>query len=236
MKIAPESDSVAVVLVGPFSPRIFHPLWLEARGLIGKQEAANARIALVHDELAQFSTARGIVLEAQPHRLLIQSDVVPDDVRDIAVGLLTGPLAGIPISAVGINRTVNFDTGSADRQHKIGLLLAPREPWGRWGERMAEDENMTNRSGMISLKMQQNRKEGEPDGFVQVRIEPSAKIRPTGIFIEVNNHYATPSTPPEAGDAAAALAVINEQWTTANACAEEIIDQIMDLASPEVSR
>lgn len=139
-------------------------------------------------------------------------------------------MAGIPIRAVGINRTVHFNTGSPERQHKIGLLLAPREPWGAWGETMSDGEDTDTRSGMLSLKIQHNRRKDEPDGYVQVRIEPSAQIRLTGIFMEINNHYATLSDPPEAGDAGAALAIVNEQWTAANACAEQILDQIMSLA------
>ena len=54
LKIAPQSDTTSIVLVGSFTPKIFHPLWFEARGLIGAQEAAGAQIGLVHDDLTQF--------------------------------------------------------------------------------------------------------------------------------------------------------------------------------------
>lgn len=230
-RIAPEKDTTAIVMVGPFTPKVFHPLWFEARGLIGKQEASEAEISIVHEDLTKFRTPR-MTVDVQPERFAVTTDISPEDLRDLVSQVFTFQLAGIPIRAVGINRAVHFDVGSPDAQHRIGLELAPFGPWGAWGERMAQP-GRDGRSGMVSLRMQQYRPEGEPAGYVQVRIEPSDIVKKTGIFMDLNNHYAILHTPLEGGDASGAIDVLSNQWTQAHTCAEEIINQIMSLATSE---
>jgi hypothetical protein len=231
-KILPEKDTTAIVVVGPFTPKMFHPLWFEARGLMGRQEASEAEISLVHDDLTQFRTTRMLV-DVQAGRFMVTTDISPDDVRDLVLQIFTLFLAGVPVTAVGINRGVHFDVGPPNIQHKIGLELAPPAPWGAWGQKMATLGADGSRSGMLSLRMQQFRPEGQPAGYVQVRVEASELLKKTGktgIFMDINNHYDIRHNPPEGGDASGAMVTLSEQWSQANACAEEIINQIMDLA------
>lgn len=232
MRITPQTDLRSVVVVGTFSPKIFHPMWFSARELIGAKEAEEARIGVLHDEITNFTTGK-LTVDVQLDRFAASSTILPDAPRDLVLGTFGQHLPGTPLRAMGINRTVHFDTGSPAVQHDIGVRLAPRDPWGEWGRRLAAADGTDRRGGLISLKMQQNRDEGEPTGYIQVRIEPSGRIRGTGIFMEINNHYAIKDGSPIAADASEILSLLSNEWERANACAEGIIDQIMALVPNE---
>jgi hypothetical protein len=232
MRFTPQTDARTVVLVGNFSPKMFHPLWFEARKLIGKQEAEDARVGVVHEEITKFSTGK-LDIEIQQERFVVASTILPDAPRDLLLDLFGQHLPGTPLRALGINRTVHFDVGSSYARDEIGKKLAPREPWGEWGDQITASDGTDERGGLLSLKMQQTRLGGEPPGYVGVRIEPSGQIKNSGIFMEINGHYRLAANPPEAADASEIVKVLAEQWEAANACAERIIGQIMSLAPSE---
>lgn len=232
MRITPQTDVRTVVLVGTFSPPMFHPMWFSARDLIGAQEAEDASIGVLHQEITNFSTGK-LNVDVQLERFAASSTILPDAPRDLVLGTFGQHLPGTPLRAMGINRTVHFDTGSLAVRQEIGVRLAPREPWGKWGEKLASADDTDRRGGLLSLKMQQIRAEEEPSGYIQVRIEPSGRIRGTGIFMEINNHYVIKNSPAEAADASEILGLLSSEWERANACAEGIIDQIMALVPSE---
>ncbi len=47
-------DTVSIVLVGSFNPAIFQPMWFAANELIGRADAENAEVAVVHPDITQF--------------------------------------------------------------------------------------------------------------------------------------------------------------------------------------
>ena len=227
MRITPQHDVTTVVIVGKFAPAMFHPLWFAERKLIGKQEAEEAEVALLHAEITQFKTGR-LDFDIQEARFAVSSSLVPEATRDLLLDLFGVQLPGVPVHAVGINRTVHFDAGSQGRQQHVGVSLAPHKPWGTWAKEMTDSEPRV-RNGLSSLRMLVNRKKDEPLGYVGVRLEPSSRLTATGIFMEINNHYSS-AVVREVQDASLAMAILGDQWEVANTCAEEIIDQIMALA------
>jgi hypothetical protein len=232
MRITPQTDLRSIVLAGTFSPKMFHPLWFSARELIGMQEAENARIGLLHEQITNFSTGK-LNIEVQTERFAASSTILPDAPRDLVLGTFGQHLPGTPLRAMGINRTVHFDTGSATARNKVSMRLAPRDAWGDWGKSLAAGDGTDRQGGLLSLKMQQTRADGEPAGYVQAHVEPSGQIRGTGIFMEINNHYTITKGPVEAADASEILGLLSSEWERANACAESIIDQIMSLVPTE---
>ncbi len=232
MRITPQSDMTTVVLLGAFNPSMFHPSWFAAQKAIGPQEAKDAEIAILHPQIASFKTSK-LQVEVQNNKFIVASDVLPEATQDLVVTIFGGPLVGTPIFALGINRSIHFDVGSSKVQHAIGRSLAPTGPWGDWGKTLDEEDHQSAaRGGLMSLQLQGARKSG-PKGYVQVRLEPSAMIRGTGIFMEINNHYNLVADPPEAADASAMIETIKGEWDGANKTAERIVDQIMSLANEE---
>lgn len=232
MRFTPQLDVRTIVLVGNFSPKMFHPLWFEARKLIGKQEAEDAKVGVVHEEITKFSTGK-VDIDIQQERFVVGSTILPDAPRDLLLDLFGHHLPGTPLRALGINRAVHFDVGTGEARDAIGKKLAPREPWGEWGDLIAVSDGTDDRGGLVSLRMQQTRLAGEPPGFVGVRVEPSGQIKKTGVFVEINGHYRIGTQPPEAADASEIVKILADQWEPANACAERIISQIMSLAPSE---
>jgi hypothetical protein len=234
MRIPPPHDVTTLVLLGAFSPSVFHPAWFAAQKAIGAQEAAAAEIGVLHPDIASFKTAK-VMVEVQSNRFSVSSEILPEAAQDLALTVFGGPLVGTPIFAMGINRSLHFDTGSLAAQHAIGRRLAPIEPWGEWGRSMDDDLHSTTRGGLMSIRMQIFRKEGPP-GYVQVRLEPSTIIKGTGIFLDVNCHFSFQSDPPQAADATKMVEVLKSQWSPANTTAEAIADQIMSLVEEETRK
>ncbi|HEB80754.1 MAG TPA: hypothetical protein ENI71_02630 [Chromatiales bacterium] len=54
MRISPEYDDAAIVLLGNFNPRIFRPDWFGKHCLIGEAEADAASIEIIHPEICIF--------------------------------------------------------------------------------------------------------------------------------------------------------------------------------------
>src|SRR5437016_2775671 len=79
------SDQTAIVFIGSFNPRLFHPSWLESAGVLTTSEAKaaleekprdndptilNAVAMIVTEEVAQVSLL-GLQLTVQPSRLSV---------------------------------------------------------------------------------------------------------------------------------------------------------------------
>jgi len=167
----------SIVLIGNFNPKIFHPAWFSAQGLIGKKEEEGAKIEIVHSDLSLFS-ADWLSIEVLHDRFKASTTQQPysDAVRDLVLGTFT-ILRHTPLTMMGINIEKHFRVNSEDIWHKAGRKLAPKEPW----------EGLINEPGMLSLTMQGQRSDTYK-GFIRVTAEPSRKVRP-GLFFQVNDHY-----------------------------------------------
>jgi hypothetical protein len=232
MRIVPKSDTTTIVLVGMFQPQMYHPLWFEQHKAMSKGEAEQANISVVHPEITHFTTAKFWV-QVEPNRFMAASTEYPEATLDVIMTVFGGPLLGLPINAMGINRGVHFDVGSTEAQHAIGRKLAPLDAWGAWGKEIAKHghESQT-RGGLLSLQMQQLRAKG-PAGHTLVKVEPSNIVRGTGIFVEVNNHYNLVEASGRPNDADKMVSILQSEWTRANETSEKIIDQLMSLKVDE---
>ncbi|MDR6305951.1 hypothetical protein GGQ85_003678 [Nitrobacter vulgaris] len=190
MYIEPEIGGCGIVLVGHFNPLILTPLWLAKNTAVSEQEAEAAEISVIHPEIAAFKVGK-LRIQVETHRFSVDSIEAPwIDVCDF-VGLVFGDLLShTPINQMGINRSVHFNVGSEAVRNAIGRLLAPIEPWGEWGQELANSPSDA-RAGCTNLTMSQPKiQAGQSAGHIQVQVQPSARIRGKGgIFVLVNDHF-----------------------------------------------
>lgn len=228
--IDPELGSVGIVLVGQFNPSIFQPYWFAANELVSEEAAKSAQISVIHPDIAAFTIDMHFNLQVTRDRFAIDTAVAPwIAISDLAVRIFGGLLPHTPIGRMGINRMVHFRVKDEATREKIGLLLAPREPWGEFGRRVSGGTGQKH-GGLQSLSLLQRDVGDRPGGWIQPKLEPSSRIGDgrTGIYMEINDHYeienwALPK------DAQEIIGILDKRFDSSIAESENIINQIMSL-------
>ena len=234
MRVEPEISGVVIVLLGDFNPAIFTPAWFAMNGLLPRAAADNADLQVAHRQVTEFST-EWLKLQVTTDRFMADTGQAPHiRVRDLVVRVFNEHLHHTPVRAMGINRNVHFRVTSAAERNRIGKALAPVEPWGRWRQELGLDGEY---GGMTSLTMSQLRLEDRPKGGrINVKVEPSNRIGDgrSGVFVEVNDHYAVADATSDGG--AQLMGFLHDRFDASIRRSDDIIDHIMSLArEPEVS-
>lgn len=228
VRIEPEISGVAVVLLGDFNPAIFTPAWFALHGLLPRGAADSADLQVAHRQVTTFSTD-WLRLQVTSDRFVADTAQAPHvRVRDLVLRVFKEHLTHTPTRSMGINRTVHFRVGGMAERDRIGRALAPVEPWGRWGLELGSDGE---HGGMTSLTMSQISPAGRPQGGrINVKVEPSARVGDgrSGIFVEVNDHYAVDST--DTGGSSRLMGFLAKDFDTSIRRSDEIIDHVMSLA------
>ena len=234
MRIGPKFDNASIVLLGSFNPRIFQPAWFARNKMIGDKEADQpANLFQLKEQVVAFRVNM-FELNVQPNRFVITSldDHPAEHIKDLVISCFGKYLPHTPVTAIGINRNVHFDTGDFEVRDRVGSRLAPKDAWGDWGKEIqgAYGEPIHGRGGMLSITMlQQNLQLDRCNVSVQAKVELSSRIENnTGIFIGINNHFEL-SEDQSIQDAALAVGTLETNWETSMSRASMIADQIMAL-------
>jgi len=184
-----ELQGLSIVLVGAFNPAIFNPNWLAAQSVIKADEAADATVEVVHREIAQF-TVGDLIFEITQDKFSLHTAAEPFvKGADVVMEIFGVALPHTPINAMGINYMAHFRVQSRKQQTALGRALAPVEPWGEWGAKVAQTETST--GGMTSLTMMQVEPGDRVAGNIAVTVQPSHRLQPpgTGVYVQINDHY-----------------------------------------------
>jgi hypothetical protein len=227
MRIEPEIGGCAIVLLGHFNPRIFVPPWFAQNKIVSEEQASQAAITVVHPEIALCQIGK-IQIQVQLDRFSAEtSEASWIDLADF-IGRTFALLSHTPINQMGINRFVHFSVGTEETRNRIGKILAPLEPWGKWGIEMARVRNGRH-GGCINLIMLQPKSPGPISGHVQVQVQPSTQIKANaGIFVHVNDHYSFEPLEKTIGSEAI-MAELAKSFEGSIRQSEELIDQVMSL-------
>jgi hypothetical protein len=229
MLIEPELTQLALVLVGNFNPTIFQPSWFSRHKIISDRAADAAAVSIIHPDITVFSIDTDFTLQVERERFSVSRTFAPWIRISDLVGTVFGDLLPhTPVSKLGINLIVHFDTGSQTKRNEIGERLAPPGPWGGWGELVSSGDGKT-RGGMQSLTMIQKNVPDRSAGWVQAKVEPSVRVRggTSGIYMEVNDHYELSG--PAAEDARAMVTILRDKFDNSVRNSEKIVDQIMSM-------
>ncbi len=219
--MAPELvvQGVNIVLRGDFNPAILQPSWFARYDLIKPQEADAAEIKIICSDAAIFEM-EWLQLQAVRDRLQIGTvrESYYEVLRDLAVGICT-LLPHTPIKGLGINRDFHFRMPSEEAWHAVGHTVAPKEPW----------QGILTRPGMRSLAMQEDRTDDQYPGYLLVKIEPSVRAQPYGIYININDHYQSSTGPDSSLVVDEILAVLHERWESSMQRGLEIAQKIVGI-------
>lgn len=220
MDSEPAANSAAVVIVGPLNPMMFQPRWLAAEGLLSEQESEAIQNLILTPDFAQFTT-EWLQLNATSDKLTLTTTLHPYFIllRDFASSLLD-LLGQTPIAAIGLNSVAHFSLDSPDRWHRVGHTLAPKS--GIWDDILEEP-------GTQRVAIQGER--ASRPGNVNIVVEPSARIL-NGIFIEVNDHFSSPTWPePSSGWA---QEILETEWSNHEENTNRIFKRLLSLGeSPD---
>jgi len=173
----PEIQALGIVLLGSFNPKIFHPAWFAANGLIGKLEGDAIEVEILTSDITVLHLD-WLRLETTQNRFTATTEQEPyfEALQDLVVGTFD-LLNHTPVHSLGINHSCHFRMKSEEDWHKFGHMLAPKEPW----------DGILEKPGMLRTEMRGIRNDGCL-GNIKVRVEPSARVD-YGVYIHVNDHY-----------------------------------------------
>lgn len=228
MRVEPEVAGVAIVLRGDFSPAIFTPAWFALHDLLPESAADDAEGQVVHPQVTTFAFD-WLRLDVTTDHLSVKTSQAPYvRLRDLVLRVFREHLRHTILNAFGINRYVHFPVPSFADGDRIGRILAPVKPWGACGADLGLDDVQ---GGMKSLTMSRNDPKGRPPGDqINIRVEPSNHIGQGryGVYVDVNDHYATDDTAPGAGERL--MMRLEESFEASLKRSDGVIDHIMSLA------
>lgn len=213
----PEEEGIDVVIVGAFSPSIFHPEWFLRQGLIEQTDFEAASVKGV--------TANGTEIKIAGLKLVVISDRLVMGTRNISYApklqdmllQMFTKLDQTQITACGINPHAHYLAGGIEYWHKIGHTLAPKDLiW----------EPLFENPGMQGIVIKAPRADPFP-GEVNVTVEPSAKHQP-GIYIKSNYHYGLPETSLHNKSVALLIDFLKSEWERATSIPRSVANRIFE--------
>jgi len=224
----------AIVAVGDFNPAIFSPDWLERNGLIGKDDADNARekdpskSLLISHQVAAFETEWFALQILENQFSLTSKAALSPALKDLAAGIFQ-MVPHTPITAVGLNFMGHFKLPSEDTYHKVGDVLAPKDIW----KSLYPDRS----HGLADLTVRiQYAARGEPvktNDEKRITVQPSNKFKfgKFGVYLAYNDHHDfTVAGSNDLSPAERAATVIDTEWENSWTDAVRVFDGILSMA------
>jgi hypothetical protein len=214
---APDAEEISIVLLGSLNPGIFHPEWFRRQDILSSQDAEAAEIKIVSPEVTEVLFL-DMKLDVFPNRLVLETLDASraEKLQDIVLNVLA-KLPHTPITACGLNNTIQFDLADEAYWHKIGHTLAPKELiWN----------SVLENPGMALLSV----KGALPDDFpgeVNINVAPSRKFV-HGLLVSSNFHYAVPRDDKGTPRSVEVPQYLQHMWKAALAKAREVADQIFE--------
>lgn len=208
-----ELRGVSVVLLGEFNPTIFQPQWFSNQGLLTEQEASTAAVQVIHSDVTIFQLPW---VELMVERERFQVSCLAEPYFERVVGLVTqtfGLLSHTPIRSMGINHEAHFKASSMEKWHRLGDQFAPKDFW----------EKHLSMPGLQSLTIRQTPRQDGQQGYVQVTVEPSARVA-QAVYIRVNDHFEK-SLPEDLG-ATSVVGELGAKWGHSQSFANEMFNSI----------
>jgi len=230
--------TVSVVLLGVFNVRSFTPTALLKSDVLTLSDAVSAdAITILSTKVSSFEI-EGLKVDAQSERIQVDASA-PPYIR--AADILNKTLrenSDFPskITAIGVNVNAYYMLDNYEMRDRLGRKLAPIDAWGKWGEQLKKAQALPpddpGHSGMMSIVMRLPMPDDRISGHIDVRVEPSSRLKSPEVFIAINDHYGIS---PDAGKASssdplALLEVLETRFDSSVQRAEEIMSSLLEQA------
>ncbi len=206
-----EERATTIVLIGRFNPRIFQPMWFDAKGLLSEADVDPQSLVMT-DGFAAFQTELFGLLCAQERCQFTTTATTPspDVIRDLVLGTFT-LLKETPIWECGINH-VGHIPPSVRRWDDIAAQFGdPQRTFV-----VLDDQQLQT----IEVRAQ---RDDEREGSRTVQLQPSTHLE-GGVWFALNDHVAVRSQPDvaETVRAAEAMTVLENIWDPSVGVADDV--------------
>jgi hypothetical protein len=178
---APDAEEISIVLLGSLNPGIFHPEWFRRQEILSPQDAEAAKIKVVSPEVTEVLFL-DMKLDVFPNRLILETLDASraEKLQDVILNILF-KLPHTPVTACGLNNTIQFDLDDEKYWHQIGHTLAPKDLiWN----------SVLEKPGMALLSVK-GAFSGKFAGEININVAPSRKFV-HGLLVSSNFHYPVP--------------------------------------------
>jgi hypothetical protein len=209
-----EIGGSTIVLLGAFNPRIFQPMWFEARGLLADVDVDPNSLVLT-DGFVSFETGVVSVFCARDRCQFATTDKTPtpDIIRDLAVGTFT-LLGETPVWEVGVNHATHIP-----RQRR------------RWDDVVAQFGDpqkslvLLTDQALQTVALVAPRDDGR-EGQRTVQLQPSARLE-EGVWFTMNDHVVVyPVDARESIGAKEAVEAMEGIWDSSRELSDEIHNRL----------
>lgn len=211
-------ETLSVVVVGDLNPIIFQPFWLSSKGLIRENEAKNAKIEVIHNEIVKYELNDWLAIEVTKKRCMLKTSKKPyfGPLKDLAVGIFK-ILSETPLESFGLNHTYDLTLKTKESYYKFGSSLTPLEYW---------NENLDD-PRLLQLEIfEKERKDGQK-GSRRIRISPSQdQSIAFGVAFNINNHFDLISD----GKKYNFIKLLEENWNSSFKLTETMINGVLNKA------
>lgn len=230
--------TAALVAVGVFDVRLFTPTEFLGKEILTVADAASAQsITFLPGQISTFEID-ALKITAETNRVQVETSAPPYvRVADIlSKALRDNPKVPSKVAAIGINVHAYYVLESFEARDRLGRKLAPIECWGKWSKELksaaAFPPTDRRHPGMMSIVMRLPMTEDRLGGWVDVKVEPSMRVKNSPeIFIAVNDHYDLGPEPDEKAHSDNPLSLLDISDTRFDSSlqrADEIISSILE--------
>ena len=212
-----ESKSLAVILLGNFNPSIFQPFWLAKKELITEQEALDAKIDVIHNELVVYDLGWAkIDVRVDRFEISTHSEPYFAIVKDLIVGIFVY-LRETPIRALGINNVFSLNLQDEVRYYDFGNKLAPLSNW-----------DFVKAPRLASLEILERERPDDHRGHYRIRIEADKAVK-FGVSVLMNNHFDLDEQ--KKSNTIEVVSIIEKEWNNSITLAESNLTNIINKLS-----
>lgn len=210
-----QKESVSIVFLGEFNPVILQPFWLLNKGLIREEEANNAKVGVIHNEIVKYELD-WVSIEITKQRCEFTTTKSPyfDPMRDLVASVFK-ILKETPIKSLGINHIFDLKLPNADLYYEFGNILCPLNNW----------DGSLKDPRLLQLEILEKERKDGISGQYRIRITPANPKMTYGVSININDHYDL-----EHGQAGTNMEIVKkleENWNNSLIRAKETVKNIL---------
>ena len=174
-----QKETLSIVFIGDFNPVIIQPYWLLNKGLIREEEASNAKVGVIHNEIVKYELDWvGIEISKQRCEFSTTKSPYFDPTRDLGVNVFK-ILKETPIKSIGINHIFDLKLPNAEAYYEFGNTFCPLQNW---------EESLKEPRLLVLEILEKERKDGLK-GQYRIRITPADPKILYGVTVNINDHY-----------------------------------------------
>lgn len=210
-----DTESKSIVFIGDFNPLILQPYWLFSKNLIREEEARNANVDIMHQEVVKYFLD-WVEIEVSKQRSSFSTSKSPyfDPMKDLCTSIYK-ILKETPITAVGINHKFEINLQNSETYYEFGNILSPLFIW----------EDTFNDPRLLQLEIYEKERKDGLKGLYRIKITPSERNVNNLISVRINDHYELQNG--GNGRDLEIVKLLDDNWEASNRRAKKVITELL---------